>query len=327
MKIMKLGKVIFTLALCSVLMAACQGNSNVKKSPTGYVAGELTPYFTATIAPSMTVTPIDAPTATPLPTLTPTPRTYVLKEKDTLWTIAAKNGLTVAELQAANPGLDPYDLKAGMTIIIPAPSSAQETEMVPSPTAVGVTIHSPECTPSLTGGLYCFAIAENQQGFDIENLVAQFILTDPDTGDRYIQEGLLPLNRLPSGVSLPLFTYFAPPVTGTPIVEVQLLSASPVPDSGDVFLDIEIVDLTTTISTDGYSASVTGTVKLVNTKKTASQFWVAAVAYDAQGKVVGVRKFNQQAELSKNASGDFSIYIYSIAGKIDHVDLFGEATP
>ena len=327
MLIMKPGKIIITLALCCVLAAACQGKTATQKAPAADSAGELTPYFTATVSPTMTATPINAPTATSLPTLTPTPRTYVLKEKDTLWTIAAVNGLTVAELQAANPDLDPYDLKTGVTIYIPAPSGAQQTQMVPSPTAVAVIIHSPECTPSLTGGLYCFAMAENRQGFDVENLVAQFILTDPDTGDRYIQEGLLPLNRLASGVSLPLFTYFAPPVPGTPIVEVQLLSASPVPDTGDVFLDIEIIDMTTNISPDGYSASVTGTVKLVNSKKTASQFWVAAVAYDSQGKVVGVRKLNQQAELSKNSTGDFSIYIYSIAGKIDHVDLFGEATP
>jgi LysM repeat protein len=327
MQNMKPGKTILTLALCCMIIAACQGKSSTQKPAAGPSAGELIPYFTVTVSPTMTVTPVNAPTATPLPTLTPTPQTYILKENDTLWTIAAKNGLTVAELEAANPDIDPYDLKAGMTIVIPAPGGVSKTETVPTPTAVAVSIHSPQCTPSLTGGLYCFAVAENQQGFDVENLVAQFILTDPETGDRYIQEGLLPLNRLTSGSSLPLFTYFAPPVPANPTVEVQLLSASPVPETGDVFLDIEIVDQKTTISADGYSATITGTVKLSNSKKSASQFWVAAVAYDSQGNIVAVRKLNQQAELSKNTTGDFAIYVYSIAGKIDHVDLFGEATP
>jgi murein DD-endopeptidase MepM/ murein hydrolase activator NlpD len=328
MQNMKSGKTtkICILVLCTALIASCQAKPTFPATQ-DYSAGELTPYYTATSIPTFTATPENAPTATPQPTLTPTPRAYVLKEGDTLWTIAALNGLSPAELQAANPGLDPYTLRSGMTIYIPAPAGSNQTQTAPTPTAVAVNIHSAECTPSLTGGLYCFAIVDNQQGFDIQNLIVQFSLTDPETGDKYIQEGLMPLNRLVSGTSLPLFAYFTPPAPVAPEIEVQLLSAMPISEDDKDFLDLVIENPQTTISSDGYSAQITGSVTLSNSKKSASQFWIAAVAYDDAGKVVAVRQLNKQVDLSGGISVDFTINVYSIAGKIDHVDLFGEAAP
>lgn len=49
--------------------------------------------------------------------------TYVIRPHDTLYKIAGANGLTLAELLAANPGLDVNNYKAGTTINIPAAKS------------------------------------------------------------------------------------------------------------------------------------------------------------------------------------------------------------
>ncbi|HEY3578152.1 MAG TPA: LysM domain-containing protein [Gaiellaceae bacterium] len=43
-------------------------------------------------------------------------RTYTIQSGDTLGSIAAKTGTTVARLQQLNPGLDPTALRVGQTI-------------------------------------------------------------------------------------------------------------------------------------------------------------------------------------------------------------------
>jgi LysM repeat protein len=64
-----------------------------------------------------------APAATPAPAATGTPvsvgQTYAVVEGDIPLTIAEKFGITVEELMAANPGLDPTALKIGQVLIIP----------------------------------------------------------------------------------------------------------------------------------------------------------------------------------------------------------------
>jgi cytoskeletal protein RodZ len=77
---------------------------------------------TATPAPAENppaTTPV--PTAAPAPTPTPTPAssgTYVVKDGDTLWTIASKNHSTVEAIQKAN-NLKGEDLQIGQKLIIP----------------------------------------------------------------------------------------------------------------------------------------------------------------------------------------------------------------
>jgi len=67
------------------------------------------------------------PTSTPIPAPTATPaslgQTYTVQAGDIPVTIAEKFGITVEELLAANPGIDPRGLQVGDVLIIPAPSA------------------------------------------------------------------------------------------------------------------------------------------------------------------------------------------------------------
>jgi LysM repeat protein len=60
-------------------------------------------------------------TSTPGPTNTPSSlgSTYTVQAGDIPETIAAKFGITVDELLAANPGIDPSNLQVGQVLIIP----------------------------------------------------------------------------------------------------------------------------------------------------------------------------------------------------------------
>lgn len=95
---------------------------------------------------------VTAPAPTPTPS-TPTPevpvapsntREYVVAKGDILANIAKKNGVTLKEIEAANPGLVPTKLKIGQKIQIPASSSvaaAPGNTTSPAPeTAAGDTV-------------------------------------------------------------------------------------------------------------------------------------------------------------------------------------------
>lgn len=74
---------------------------------------------------------------------------YTIKSGDTLSAIAASFGVTLDDLLAANPGIDPTGLRAGDTIRLPettgaAPTAAPRTPPATSPTAAATTASATE---------------------------------------------------------------------------------------------------------------------------------------------------------------------------------------
>jgi hypothetical protein len=177
-------------------------------------------------------------------------------------------------------------------------------------------LKEPSCSPSLTGGLYCFALVENTQEFAVQNLTAQFTLTDPATGQQLQQVGSLPLMQLKSNASLPLFAYFPPPVFASPKVSLSLLTALPVSSDSTSILEVEIKDSQIQMAADGFSAIVQANLVLQNSGATANHFWVAAVAYDSLGNVVGVRQYEKDADLSNGQSAAFKMYVTVFPGRL-----------
>jgi LysM repeat protein len=100
-------------------------------SPTPEQPG-LTPTPTPTATPTVTSTPTATATRTPTstpevtPSPQPTPVTYIIQPGDTLEDIAARFGVDVKSLAAANGITDPNLIYFGQELIIPAPGP-QET--------------------------------------------------------------------------------------------------------------------------------------------------------------------------------------------------------
>jgi LysM repeat protein len=253
MKMLRLSPFLF---LC-VILSACQG-TNAGQTTGSLSNAALTPYYTATVTPTTTATPANAPTATSQPTLTSTPQIYELKGNETLWTIAAKAGITLAEIKAANPSINPYSLHTGMKVIVPAASATDLNQAAATPTAVAVKVSEPHCTPSLTGGEYCFATVSNDQSFNLQNFAAQFILTDAQS-ETQVQPALLPLDHLTAGSSLALFAYFPPPVPASFTAQVEVDSAVADSTTASTYLPLQVISKAA-IASDGLSAVVTGNV-------------------------------------------------------------------
>lgn len=91
-----------------------QATPTPRPSPSPRPTASPTPVATPTPLPSDT-----PPPATVAPTPAPTPRTYVVREGDTLGSIAQQFGTTAEAIQAANGIQDPNVIGLGQVLVIP----------------------------------------------------------------------------------------------------------------------------------------------------------------------------------------------------------------
>src|SRR5512141_2101170 len=114
------------LIAIGLILAACSAkteshppplavNSSATASPAA--AGQLTPYRSPT--GTVTPTPTDPATPTPLPSPTPTPRSHTVVKGEDMFGIALRYGVTLEELKAANPDVNPNFLSVGAVLVIP----------------------------------------------------------------------------------------------------------------------------------------------------------------------------------------------------------------
>ncbi len=296
----------------AILLAGCS-------APTTTPATPITP---APLVPFATRTPTlppaqDAPTPTPLPTPTPTPRIHVLKGSDTLFGLAWLYGVSLEDLLAANPGIQPNALSVGATVIIPPSiSTPQAAQPTPPITLSGL----PDCYPTSDGGAWCFLVVTNTLDKPLESVSAAFTLPDAISGQSATQTAITPLNLIPSGSRLPLMAFFPPPVQQAGEPSAVLVNAFTPADTAARYLAVTLQDTQTVIAADGLSARVTGTAVMSSVP---SRLWVVAVAYAGE-HVVGVRRFDFDAA---SASQPFDFSVFSMAGAITEVDILAEARP
>jgi LysM repeat protein len=280
-----------------------------------------------TLTPTVTSTPVNAPTATLAPTQTPTPRAYKVKDNDTMSVIAFRNGLTLDELKAANPDVNPNMMTVGMTIYIPAPSHISTTPAAPTPTPVAIEVEKAECRPTTTGGTLCFALVTNTQSFDLENISAEFRLINPVNGEVLTKAATLPVSRFTAGSVVPFFTYFSPSVFSNPQVMLQVNTAMQASSDSTPHPIVNIPAPVIQIAADGATASVSGEVSVDAGGKDAGTIWVTAAAFGAQGEILGIRRIELSVGLKAGQSSPFQLIVYSTAGEITKVELYTDALP
>jgi LysM repeat protein len=260
---------------------------------------------------------------TPLPS--PTPFTYTVQAGETMSSIALKFGVSMDDLQAANPEISPNAMSVGQVLKIP--SNPDNPSGEPTPTAAPFTLQQIECYPSTDKGLWCFVLVHNDFSDFMENISAQVTLIDTNNAILASQTALLPLNILPPGTSLPLAVFFSPEIPLDAKPQVQVLTAILLLPNDERYLPATINNTLVQINADGRSASVTGQILLPSQAEAARQVWVAGTAYDAAGRVVGVRRWESSAGLSPGGSLPFEFRVSSIGGRIARVEFAVEARP
>jgi len=299
--------------LLSILLSACLSPS--EGVPAQHTDVSLQPYLTGT--PIATSTPnVLVIVETPLPTSTP--QIYIVESGDTISEIAEKFKIPQTDLIAANPDVNPNTLTIGQTLIIPDPSAPLAAASTLTPVPVPVT--QAACHPTADSGLWCFALIQNNTVEIIENISAQITLFDDSNHAVASQTAFTPLDIIQPNSSLPVYVYF-PNMAANVKPQVQLLSAMP---GGSAYLPVMLSNTSAQMDWSGKTAKVSGQIYLPNESIAATQVWVAAIAYDKNGTVVGVRRWESGA-LQSGGSLNFDFSVSSVGGDIEAVEFAVQA--
>lgn len=320
-----LKKSIILVAFLVFGLMGCRQNS-APETPSPTLVGEVTPYLTATPSPTpdrdTLVTPV-APTQIPTPS--PTPFIYAVVADDTLTGIAFRHSVSLEDLLAANPGIDPNFLTIGLTLTIPIEGVIVSALLTPTP--IPLRVDPPVCYPAADGQLQCLAIVHNEQLFAVENVIAQITLPSIAEDEPHTQTAISPLNLLPAGQKAAVSARFAPPIPANFVPEVSLLTVIPISDEAQRYLNTESQINPIEVSSDGTQARVTGSVELLPDQVDASVVWVAAFAYDAQNQIIGLRKWTAEQSLLSGGQIEFELLVYSLGPPITSVEILTEARP
>ena len=308
----------FSFLLLTSLLTACAPQPTLSAPP----SGDLTPFATSTRSPSQTPDSLVA-AETPLPS--PTPFTYTVKSGDTISSIALQFGVSMDDLQAANPEISPNTMSIGQVIKIP--SNPENPSGEPTPTPAPFTVQQIECYPTADNGMWCFVLVRNDFTEFMENVSAQVTLVDANNATLASQPALLPLNILPPNTSLPLTVFFPPDVPFNAKPQVQVLTAIRLLPNDERYIPATINNTLVQVNADGRSAQVSGVVISQSPDQDAYQVWVTGTAYDDAGRVVGVRRWEWDKGLAAGGSIPFDFMVSSIGGKISHVEFAVEARP
>lgn len=281
--------------------------------------GRITAYQTATATTVVaTLTPLAIIPVTPAASATPF--THMVASGETMLGVAIRYGVTLEELQTANPDVDPQFLSVGTGLIIPL--GGQIPEAAPTPTAVLMETSDPVCYRSGDGGEWCFMLINNNRQMSVENLSAWIGLYDAEGEIITSQVAVGPVNILRPGQAMPLIAFFSPPLPTQFVARGDLLTAVEIAADDDRYLDWHLNSLTINVLGEQDNlALVTGSVEQPLEGALPSVIWVVAIAYDQHGQVVGVRKMDSATDLR------FEFIVYSLSGAIDRVEIITEIRP
>ena len=317
---------VMAFPLLILLCTACVPQALPQPSPTPAALPILTAYATRTVqsgAPQLNLA-----TPTLLPTPSPTPRTHVVARGETLGAIALRYGLSVEQLIAANPEVNPNLMVVGTPSKIPASQkAAATTTALPSPTPVAVSVGAVICAKAQSGGGWCLAWVRSPQDQPLESVTGQMRVMGLDGSAVQSAAAQTPLNLIPAGKALPLMAYFSQELPNPYQASVEVLTALPAADSQTRYLAVTWSEQQVQLAPDGLSAQVTGSLSLAKGQPAAKTLSLVLIAIDAQGQVVGVRQWQAAETLEPGAALEVSLDIYSLGAAITQVEGLAEAQP
>lgn len=283
---------------------------------------DLIPYLTQTQSPLQKTPEGLVPAEAPLPS--PTPFIYTVQQGETLSGIALKFGVSIDDLQTANPEISPNTMSIGTVLKIP--SNPDNPSYEPTPTPAPFTLQQIECYSTAGKGMWCFVLVHNDFPEFMENLSAQVTLIDSNGATLASRTALLPLNILPPDTSLPLAVFFSPDIPANAKPQVQILTAIRLLPNDGRYLPATVYNTLVQVNADGHFAQISGEVRLPAESNAATQTWVAAVAYDEDRRVVGVRRW-EGGGVQPGGSINFEMTVASLGGRMTRVEFAVEARP
>ena len=277
---------------------------------------------TASQIPEVNIQVQDTPGQQPTPT--PTPMIYTIVEGDTMLAIAFRHGISLEELQAANPEVDARLLVVGAEIIIPPGDIFPSNPVTATPIPIQPT--DTKCY-SAPDGIWCFVSIRNDRSRPLENISAKIALFDR-SGD-FLVEGTAigAINLLPVDEEIPLIAFFPGRYPSEFTTSTRIVSVQPLPRNDERYLNAWLEVDQVEIAPSGEKAEAAGRIGLPVKSQPGNSAWILIVAYDQDGNVIGVRKKEQYGILEPGSSREFNIEVFSLGSKISEVRAFVEVRP
>ncbi len=310
-------KIACLLLGLGTLLSSCT-QATVHTTSTLMPTGALTPYRTQTATAILSTATIKV-TIPVTPSPTPTPFLHTVTNDDTMLGLAIRYGVKLEDLKAANPGVNPNAMSVGSQLVIPI--NEVVPDVAPTATAMPMQLRQPRCYESGEGGAWCVAALTNNLEQSVENLSVWIGLYNQKGENFTSQVAYAALDILRPGDTIPLMAYFSAPLPEDFTSQAELLSAFPVAADDSRYLDAEIRTDRLQINQDGSQAVVNGEVILTQGSQAPSQVWLLAVAYSANGDILGARKWKSMGETR------FKVTVYSLGGEIDRVEVLAQITP
>jgi len=317
---------VFLLLAVFAGTASCSAIRTTTVTP-GFVSfdpGTLQPYQTQLPFPTAAISPTVEIAAEP--SSTPTPRRHVVKAGEDMGSISLLFGVSLAELIAANPEVNPRMMSVGMELIIPpAEGSTGSQGPTPAPAVETVDVNQPACYPTVEQALWCLVNLRNPGENPVESVTLRFHMDSAGENSRQWLAAS-PLDRIPAGSSIPVAAYFSKPIPSNPGMNVELVTALPSTENDQRYLPVRLDGVKVDISEGGTYAGVQGRVLLELPESIESpRIWVLLAAYDQSGIPLGVRRWESKGVLNDLEGISFNARVYSLGGIISSVEAFVEA--
>jgi len=292
----------FGLVCCAALTLLLTACGQVITRPT--TAPTATATATATVPARVVVEPTATlrfipPTATPTPTITPTPVVYRIQPGDNLYIIANKYGVDHDLLRDVNEITNERALQVGQQLFIPVQGAVDAPRPTPTvtPTPLPASVQGVSFFPSPLGELTVLGEVRNDGDIPLERVQVRITLFD--AADRLL-DSVTAFTALPvllPGEPAPFAVRFAEQPSQLASYQAELLSAVPA-YLGTMHLDLKPFVMTAE-QTSGNLARLHG--RVVNTGQAdAGETLVVATAYDALGRVIGLRAITLEPALVAN---------------------------
>lgn len=315
------------LCLNSLILLSIFGCSPTPTTPPPSPTATLFPLHRASATPTREMA-VPIYTVIPSPGPSPTPFVHFVQKDDTLLGIAIRYGVTLEEVLAANPDINPRILSIDQEILIPSLEGDVPGGLIPTATPIPLEIAQVNCYTTITENLLCITHVVNSAEVWLEGL-SVIITRFDDQGEQIgAQPAFAPLNLLPPGSVMPFGARFsdggdnaelAIAITNTSFfaksVEGRYMSMS---------LDWE----SQVIEQNGVIWKIVGTSSIYPENEFGTdRVSFLVTAFSETGNVVGFRKWEHVGRVEPGAVIDFEIEVYSLGPPISYVEVLAEAIP
>ena len=305
----------------SVSAASCAGL-------TSYLPAGPTPSLAPWPSPTVTQlrpTPVPSVAATIEIGATPTPFKHVVVQNETLLGIAALYGVSLESLMGVNPDLNPFALSIGTELLIPGPEGTPIGSLIPTATPIPLALQPPTCYRQASGGAWCLAGVHNPTSQDLENLVVEFRLLNAAGAIVHSAQVFPPLNRLPSGETLPVAAVFRDALPGGGSAAALVLSVIAARQVEDRYHAPEVVQTADDRQEGGLSWLIGGTIEAALETPESNRTLVLVTAFDDADRVVGYAVWEAEPVLEPGEVREFAVRVFSLGPEIARIELMAES--